>query len=1404
MIREQRAPSGPRPDLSPTRHRISENYNPAVGTGGSRLIAGKEPTLHAPSRTNHTLFTFGGHNDDNSSSYDFLPSPSFDDLQTSISNELQLAPQYPASGGGDSMPREKPSMGEIKASINNGRGPGPARGVSGPRPARTSSFQRRQSVSNRQGSISSTASSTASGNMDPPSAPLAVRTRRNQYPPISGSAASNAPAARLPRRSVGSDADQSNKAGTTQRQRPGLAPSTSLQSLSDVASASVRMNNTGVPSYMDGARGTTASRTAKSKSLQPPVKGQPQVSLQPGTPDHSRSLSLATKSPGKPSGTAIGATTPSSATSKRMSVLPGTTHASGLGARTISPTDTRRAKRLSTHHGNPVVAPGTPPTPQPDSYPAFTPRGSSRSPSMLPRKVPTPSSSRTTPDSNRSLQPRLSSLAPTTSRLPTPKSRNVHSSAGNNEEEDVPPVPAIPKAYESPKDSPAETPFFAKRKSSMPFDASSINSTSTNSISGRNSAREPAKNERESKRSRHAPPSSNSDLEQQKQNSATPKKKNLQPLRLPPLNLLPLSAPTAAKANAISNPEPLSNGTITPPPKRISTKTPSSPMTASKTSFFSRRTEDKSERHMPQKRSNSSIHHRPAESSQVFESDAGTKPIPIASSRPPPPRETSPYLSSSLPKNNAGQHLMPRSKTSGDFITLDISTESKPARLTGPRALKVNRLAKSDTPAEVSSPEEPPTPSSATSLRRKLSLGWKRSGSKNNSTASHAAGEREANHPPPPPKHDNMPPPRLPASATMNNLSSDNNKEIPSPSPSVKSGTTTYLNSTRRKSSVSSLNLVTGHDRTKSDSWGLHRSSPKKEASADTMTPERNIPTATSRTTSSVMHRMLNPKASSNNIRHQDHWTADLDKDDLLAEDEMKKLGNKRKETEQAARQLDALRKRATPKDRANPQQALKLVSHLNIYEKGEIVDYKDIYFCGTASAAKHVGQLQSDAANFGYDDDRGDYQIATGDHLSYRYEIIDVLGKGSFGQVVRCIDHKTGGLVAIKIIRNKKRFHQQALVEVNILQKLREWDPHNKHSMVNFVQSFYFRGHLCISTELLDMNLYELIKSNAFRGFSLKIVRRFTKQMLSSLLLLKSKKVIHCDLKPENILLAHPLHSEIKVIDFGSSCFENEKVYTYIQSRFYRSPEVILGMTYGMPIDMWSLGCILAELYTGVPIFPGENEQEQLACIMEVFGPPEKHLIEKSTRKKLFFDSLGKPRLTVSSKGRRRRPSSRSLQQTIKCDDEVFLDFLARCLRWDPEKRMKPDEAVRHEFITGHKLAAPPRVNARLDSPIKRHNTTAAPSTNRPLPEPPATSHKSGTSVRPPAAGTSPSKALPPRRQSNATTLTGPPGPKRTSTGTVTITGSSSLPRVTRSVSSKQDLASAGASAAMSSRRAL
>lgn len=123
-------------------------------------------------------------------------------------------------------------------------------------------------------------------------------------------------------------------------------------------------------------------------------------------------------------------------------------------------------------------------------------------------------------------------------------------------------------------------------------------------------------------------------------------------------------------------------------------------------------------------------------------------------------------------------------------------------------------------------------------------------------------------------------------------------------------------------------------------------------------------------------------------------------------------------------------------------QAALLGGSPLNLYEKGEVIDYDGkIYFTGQQGIIKTGGKLEAaNKVNFGYDDDRGDYLINPGDHFAYRYEIVDVLGKGSFGQVLRCIDYRSGGLVAIKVIRNKKRFHAQALVEVNILQRLRDW----------------------------------------------------------------------------------------------------------------------------------------------------------------------------------------------------------------------------------------------------------------------------------------------------------------------------------------------------------------------------
>uniref|UniRef100_A0A8C7F4Y2 dual-specificity kinase n=1 Tax=Oncorhynchus kisutch TaxID=8019 RepID=A0A8C7F4Y2_ONCKI len=352
----------------------------------------------------------------------------------------------------------------------------------------------------------------------------------------------------------------------------------------------------------------------------------------------------------------------------------------------------------------------------------------------------------------------------------------------------------------------------------------------------------------------------------------------------------------------------------------------------------------------------------------------------------------------------------------------------------------------------------------------------------------------------------------------------------------------------------------------------------------------------------------------------------------------------------------------------------------LTEHEQEEVMDYSEVWYLGL-DARKMKGS-PSLPHNSGYDDESGGYLKVAHDHIGFRFEVLEVIGKGSFGQVLKCLDHKTTELVAIKVIRNKKRFHHQAMVELKILDALRRKDRDNQHNVIHMKEHFYFRNHLCISFELLGVNLYELLKKNHFQGFSQILVRRFAYSLLKCLQMLHKEKIIHCDLKPENILLSHKGQGNIKVIDFGSSCYEQQRVYTYIQSRFYRSPEVLLGHPYSMAIDMWSFGCILAELLTGFPLFPGESEMEQIACIMEVLGMPPTDFLSTATRKRQFFDSKGNPRNITNSKGRKRRLNSKDLASALKTNDPLFLDFIKRCLTWDPKKRMTPDEAMQHEWI--------------------------------------------------------------------------------------------------------------------------
>ena len=156
---------------------------------------------------------------------------------------------------------------------------------------------------------------------------------------------------------------------------------------------------------------------------------------------------------------------------------------------------------------------------------------------------------------------------------------------------------------------------------------------------------------------------------------------------------------------------------------------------------------------------------------------------------------------------------------------------------------------------------------------------------------------------------------------------------------------------------------------------------------------------------------------------------------------------------------------------------------------------------------------------------------------------------------------------------------------------------------------------------------------------------------------------IIHCDLKPENILLKEANKSGIKIIDFGSSTFIDERVYTYIQSRFYRAPEIMLGIPYTCAIDMWSFGCIMAELYIGYPIFPGESENDQLSRIIEMINIPTPSVYAISQRRAKFFNEgpAGdyEPIMLKNSRGKLRRPGGKPLSLLLGDEDPHFLDFV-------------------------------------------------------------------------------------------------------------------------------------------------
>ncbi|KAI8367511.1 kinase-like domain-containing protein [Radiomyces spectabilis] len=379
---------------------------------------------------------------------------------------------------------------------------------------------------------------------------------------------------------------------------------------------------------------------------------------------------------------------------------------------------------------------------------------------------------------------------------------------------------------------------------------------------------------------------------------------------------------------------------------------------------------------------------------------------------------------------------------------------------------------------------------------------------------------------------------------------------------------------------------------------------------------------------------------------------------------------------------------------------------------------------------------------NDGEDNEHGDYILYVNCILGegeHRYVVLDILGSGTFGQVTKCRNLVTGEIVAVKVVKNKPAYYRQGLIEVDILRELNTiYDPLDKHHILRLQHSFVHKHHLCLIFELLSFNLYELMRQNSFRGLSVNFIRILASQLLEALVVLRKAQIIHCDLKPENILLESLTSPKVKVIDFGSSCFVHKQMYAYIQSRFYRSPEVLLGVPYTTAIDMWSFGCIIAELYLGLPIFPGSSEYNQLSRIIETLGLPPNYMIEEGSNGSLYFNAMFNEHSPSTSMQYCFKSKQQFLEETQKMEkpskryfhstnlpDLIFkypmrkhmsslerervemghrallLDFLNYVLQIDPLLRPTPEEAQNHPFISQlhTSIHTPPSSHASVHS---------------------------------------------------------------------------------------------------------
>ncbi|KAJ2783006.1 U4/U6 small nuclear ribonucleoprotein prp4 [Coemansia interrupta] len=346
------------------------------------------------------------------------------------------------------------------------------------------------------------------------------------------------------------------------------------------------------------------------------------------------------------------------------------------------------------------------------------------------------------------------------------------------------------------------------------------------------------------------------------------------------------------------------------------------------------------------------------------------------------------------------------------------------------------------------------------------------------------------------------------------------------------------------------------------------------------------------------------------------------------------------------------------------------------------------------------------------WDDPEGYYRTVIGELLDDRYLVQSILGQGVFSSVVKALDKHENTQVAIKIIRQNEAMYRAGVKEQRILERLQGADPEGRMHVVRYLRSFVHRGHMCLCFELMSLDLRQIVrKYGRNSGLSLQAVQVYGAHLLLALDLLRRCQVVHGDIKPDNCFVSDE-RNNVKLGDLGSACDVAEcEVTAYLVSRYYRAPEIILGMAYDQAIDMWSLGVTLFELYTGHIMFPGRNNNHMLRLMMEARGPFSNRMLRKGQMWQQHFEDNGggvmdlvvrpaanagaasavgtdmvqrvkiaKPTRDIKSRVLQATPpgsSNRDVELATR-----LAGLLERCLELNPEKRITPAEALRHPFF--------------------------------------------------------------------------------------------------------------------------